>query len=45
LLVDRRPDPDPYKVMTDPDLRGSKTYGSGCTTLVLSHVQIHKNTL
>ncbi len=27
------PDPDPYLVLTDPDLGGPKTYGPGSATL------------
>jgi hypothetical protein len=31
-------DPDPYKIITDPDLGGPKTYGSGSVTLLITKV-------
>jgi hypothetical protein len=36
VLKDPDPDPDPYKIMTDSDPGGSKTYGFGSTTLLKS---------
>jgi hypothetical protein len=36
----REKDPDPYKIMMDPDLGGPKTYCSGSTTLLITYVGV-----